>query len=1099
MSQPSRKVWTLALTVLAIAGLLSSSLIPFTSITKAQAGTQNGATTPSYVSGPFSDQPVTPTVFNGDLRDLPQLPSTGVELPAPGTVRQPNQANPSNLSGWVDPVAQQSPGRGQMPEPMMNFDGLAKADGGGWTPPDTNGDVGPNVYIQTVNIALGIYDKATGSQLVKLTYNDFFQGPPGSSCDNNNRGDVVVLYDPQVDRWIVTDFSLPGPNYYECIAVSQSGDPVGGGWYFYELQANSGVFNDAFNDYPKLGVWTDGWYMSANMFSANFEGVRVWALDREAMINGLPLTEIHFDCVSVMCGSLLPANIRGALPPADSPEYFANVAAPNSLNLWQFHTDWANPDNSTFTGPVTLPVADFQFANSAPQRDVGQQLDSLGDRMMFQLQYRNLNGVEALYATHSVVSNGVDGIRWYEIRDPGGSPTIYQQGTYQPDENYRFMGSIAADGEGNIAVGYSISSSEMFPAIRYAGRLAGETPNLLTQNEAQLFQGPGSQSGSERWGDYSMLTVDPTDDCTFWYTQEYATSGSNWHTRIGSFKFPSCGQPKGTIEGYVYNSVTNLPVANVPLFSQGASYNFSTVTDETGHYSINLIAGSYDLTAGPLLPGYPGTDFAGEVSVAAGNTTTQNFYLDPTPALVHAGTLLNDQNGNGNGFSEPGEQGIQLSEALLNLGATTSSQISSKLTSLTAGVTVNTADSTYADIAVGDTGLNATPYLFSIDPSVACGTEMYFQAVVTDSINTYNTAFSLNASIPLPRTDVFSNTVENGAMGWTTGGTPNSWAITDSASHSPTHSWTDSPAGNYQDNANNYVRTPAFDLTGKRHVELSGWFKYALETGYDYVYVEYSLDGGNSWSNPFLASFNGIQDWHKVVIDAAALDNQSNVALRFHLMSDAGVTEDGIYLDDLALSYEPYQCTFGLAPNAPTLVSPANGSMVTNPVTLVWKAAELGAPAEGYIVYVDDTPVVTFTEPITTTTLDMLPGEHTWFVRSTNAAGASQPSTTWSLELPATPNAPTLISPENGSWTSSPVTFSWQPAPDGVPAEGYILYLDDSPAVTLTTPITTTTVDVSPWAHNWFVRATNSAGVSSPSTTWSINIFGKIFLPIIRK
>jgi hypothetical protein len=181
------------------------------------------------------------------------------------------------------------------------------------------------------------------------------------------------------------------------------------------------------------------------------------------------------------------------------------------------------------------------------------------------------------------------------------------------------------------------------------------------------------------------------------------------------------------------------------------------------------------------------------------------------------------------------------------------------------------------------------------------------------------------------------------------------------------------------------------------------------------------------------------------------------------------------------------------------LVSPTNGSIVTNPVTFVWEAAELGAPAEGYIVYVDDSPVVTFTEPITTTTLNLLPGSHTWFVTATNSEGASQPSETWSLELPATPNAPTLVTPANGSWINSPVTFSWLPATDGVPAEGYILYIDDSPAVTLTTPITTTTVDVSPWAHTWFVRGTNAAGVSSPSTTWSFSVFGKIFLPITRK
>jgi Immune inhibitor A-like, MAM domain len=282
--------------------------------------------------------------------------------------------------------------------------------------------------------------------------------------------------------------------------------------------------------------------------------------------------------------------------------------------------------------------------------------------------------------------------------------------------------------------------------------------------------------------------------------------------------------------------------------------------------------------------------------------------------------------------------------------------------------------------------------------------------VVTDNVNTYNTAFILNASIPLPRQDVFSNTVEGGDMGWTTGGSPNTWAITAVDAHSPTHSWTDSPAGNYPDNANNYVRTPAFDLTGKRHVQLSGWFKYALEAGYDYVYVEYSLNGGGSWNPSPLTSFNGFQDWHQVVLDASVLDNQPNVALRFHLISDGGVNEDGIYVDDVALSFEPFECTY--------------------------------------------TP---------------------------------------------TPNAPTLVSPADGSWVSSPVTFAWQPGEGGVPTEGYILYLDDAPVITYTTPITTTSLDVSPWAHTWYVKATNASGASLPSSTWNLNVFGKIFLPLTRK
>jgi hypothetical protein len=986
----------MALTVLAIFGLLMGLLVPFTNLNKAQAATQKQGPTPPDIHGPFTGQPVYPTVFTGDLRDLQtSTSSSGGEVPAPVKVIQ---GNVTSTTPWVDPVAQQSFSQGQMPAPIIDFDGLNIADGGGWHPPDTNGDVGPVHYIQTVNIAIGIYDKATGAELLNLPYNTFFQNAP-SPCNNQNRGDVIVLYDPLVDRWVVTDFSLPPGNAdYECIAVSMNGDAnlLEGGWYFYALQTNNP--DGSWHDYPKLGVWADGWYMTANMFDP-WSGVRVWALDRDSMIAGEPFIPILFDCGS--CASLLPANFRGSPPPEGSPEYLASLNFPNSLYLFEFHVDWVNPGNSSFTWTADIPVEPFQITWDIPQKNTGQTLDSLADRLMMQLQYRQLSdGTEALYVNHSVSSGGVVGVRWYEVHDPGGNPVLFQQGTYQPDNNYRWMGSIAADQDGNIAVGYSVSSSNMFPAIRYAGRLAGETPGILTQNEASLIEGTGSQTGSNRWGDYSAMTVDPVDDCTFWYTQEYlkVTSG-NWETRIGSFRFPSCGLPKGTIAGYVYNSVTNLPVAGVPVFAAGASYNFNTQTDAAGYFSMKLIAGSYDLTAGPLLPGYPGTDLANDVSVFVDEITNQDFYLDPAPFLIHDGISLSDPIGNNNGYAEPGEQGLQLSESLKNLGATTSTQITAKVTSLTTGVTVHTADSTYADIAAGESGLNLTPYVFSIDSSVACGTDLNFQAVVTDTYTTYTTAFSLNASIALPRQDVFFNDVEAGAAGWTSGGNPNSWNITTNQSHSPTHSWTDSPAGNYQNNANNWVRTPAYDLSGKRYVQVSGWFKYALEAGWDYAYLEYSLNGGGTWNTADpLASFNGLQtDWQYVLVDAPALDNQANVALRIHLISDSGVTEDGIYVDDMALSYEPYECTYTPVPDAPVLVSPADDSWVGNPVTFVWQPAEGGSPVEGYILYLDDSPVVTTTE--TTVNLVISPWAHTWYVVATNASGSSLPSETWNFDV----------------------------------------------------------------------------------------------------
>jgi hypothetical protein len=474
----------------------------------------------------------------------------------------------------------------------------------------------------------------TGQELVKLSYNDFFQGPPGSPCDNQNRGDPVVLYDPQVDRWIVTDFALPGPDYYECLAVSQSGDPLSGGWYFYALQANTGDFSSFWHDYPKLGVWSDGWYMSANMYSHDqndYGGARIWALDRQDAIVGNPIDLIYFNCTDFThCSSLLPANLRGVLPPSGSPEYLSNLELPDSIHIWKFHTDWTDPVNSSFTGPVPLTVADFSTYLTLPQKQAPEwRLDSLGDRLMFQLQYRNINGVESLYANHSVASAGAGGIRWYEVRNPGDNPYIYQQGTYQPDGNFRWMGSIAADKEGNIALGYSVAGSDLFPSIRYAGRLAGETLNLLTQNEASLVEGGGAQIGTDRWGDYSSMSVDPVDDCTFWYTQEYLPASSNlWHTRIGSFKYPSCGEPKGTLEGYVYDPSTNLPWAGAPVVAQGNGLTYTTLTDQYGYYRMQLLGGSYSVTGGPFLPGFADTknDFARLTSL---KTTILDFPYTP--------------------------------------------------------------------------------------------------------------------------------------------------------------------------------------------------------------------------------------------------------------------------------------------------------------------------------------------------------------------------------------------------------------------------------------------------------------------------------------
>jgi len=497
--------------------------------------------TPAGIQGPFVGQPVVPAVFNGDLRDLPQLTGGAAQPGEIPLIPIPGQEQPAPVPDWVDPVAQTQPGNGQMPSPLISFPGLQGTDAGSWVPPDTNGDVGLTHYVQVVNIGIGMFDKATGTRLVLVSYNDFFDGT-GTLCDYSNRGDPTVIYDQMAGRWIISDFGWVGSSgpYYQCIAVSQSQDPVSGGWYFYALQANPSDPN-ALNDYPKMATWPDAYYMSANMFYGNVSGARVWALNRAAMLNGQPMTWVAFNLGSSYW-SLFPSELRGPQPPAGSPNYFLSLGN-NLVRLWKFHVDWNTPGNSTFIGPTNIGVASFSQPGDIPQPSPGEMVDSLGDRLMFSLQYRNFTTHESLWVNHSVVSGGVVGVRWYELRSPGSSPVLYQQGTYQPDSTYRWMGSLAVDKQGNMAVGYSASSTTVKPSIRYAGRLVTDPLGTLPQGEASIIAGTGVQlNGVGRWGDYSKMTVDPVDDCTFWYTTEYlrASGSFNWSTRIASFKFPGC-------------------------------------------------------------------------------------------------------------------------------------------------------------------------------------------------------------------------------------------------------------------------------------------------------------------------------------------------------------------------------------------------------------------------------------------------------------------------------------------------------------------------------------------------------------------------------
>lgn len=437
----------------------------------------------------------------------------------------------------------------------LAFDGMGQGfsgPSGAFTvqsaPPDTTGAVGATQFVQWVNTSLTVFNKSTGAAVYgPVKGNTLFTGF-GGACETSNDGDPVVLYDKIADRWVLMQFAVPtnGP-YFQCIAVSKTSDATGG-YNRYAFQYSG------FNDYPKAGVWPDAYYVTYNMFVPNtFGGAKVCAMDRAAMVAGSATATQQCFQLSTSYGGLLPADLDGKiLPAAGTPNFMMNLGT-NKLNLWKFHVDWANTANSTFTGPQAIAVTAFNAAcgggTCIPQAGTSRTLDSLADRAMYRLAYRKFaDGHEAMVLNHAVKvgttkRNSYSATRWYEIRNPSGAtPVVYQQSTFAPDSTSRWMGSIAMDKMGNIALGYSASSKTIKPALRHATRLATDALNTLT-NETTIVQGTGAQTGTlSRWGDYSHMSVDPVDDCTFWYTSEYlkADGTFNWSTRVASFKINGC-------------------------------------------------------------------------------------------------------------------------------------------------------------------------------------------------------------------------------------------------------------------------------------------------------------------------------------------------------------------------------------------------------------------------------------------------------------------------------------------------------------------------------------------------------------------------------
>ncbi len=424
--------------------------------------------------------------------------------------------------------------------------------------PDTDLAVGDQYYVQTVDDVFTIYNKADGSVVegpdALTSFWTGFHGAGGSCITAGAGDDFIIRFDKAADRWVAVlpIFQDAMNQYWLCLAVSTSPDPTG---TYYQFAVSQNGQARHIWDYPKLGVWTDGYYVGFNMLSPKpaYLGPRACALDRASMLQGLkPAPMQCFSKTAPADSFMLPSDISGGVPPiASEPAYFLDIAQPaggvfSSLNLWQFHVDFTNSMNSTFTGPTVLPVNNFSEGSGFVPEPHKGALYSRSDRLMVPLAWRQTpDGVEHLLANDAIFSSGATTEQWFDIVNPNSAPAVAQQGTLVPDPGDNFwMGSLNMDKDGNLALGFSNASPRIDPGILFTGRLSTDPLDSM-EGVQTVIAGSGYQNGpGNAWGDHSEMAVDPSDDCTFWYSSEYYTATNTgtdtWSTRVIAFKFTTC-------------------------------------------------------------------------------------------------------------------------------------------------------------------------------------------------------------------------------------------------------------------------------------------------------------------------------------------------------------------------------------------------------------------------------------------------------------------------------------------------------------------------------------------------------------------------------
>jgi hypothetical protein len=554
---------------------------------------------------------------------------------------------------------------GDAPSVFLQFDGLSFNDNlpfydDVFPPPDPSGSVGPNHYVQAINLVFEVFDKDGNSVLGPLPTASLWT-TLGGVCATGAAATPHVRYDQLADRWVLgqSAYDSSDASVHECLAVSQAPDPTGAyNAYDFPLGASAQAGS------ARLGLWPDAYYVTVNQLDgfAN-AGIGVYAFDRNAMLNGEQPGFVYANPGADLPNTLwgLPADLDGSeLPSPTAPEVIAALGHPlidgsptARIHVWNFQPNFQDPPSSTLTGPTDVEQDDFNpldcgspSQGCVPQLNSNQLLQATPNRLMSRMPYRKFLDHDSLVATFTVATDGGQAApRWFELRDPLGFPTMFQQGTYAPDTSHRFVPSILMNQTGAIALAYNKSDATIHPSLAWTYRLPGDPPGTMP-GEDPFFEGPNSQPPVVGfWGSYSSLALDPFDQCTMWFTAEYTGDPSPLfeRTRVAVLN-PICGDVfGGNLEGTVTDASSGSPIPGVHVHIAGLGAD--TLTDAAGDYRfLELPQGTYDVTVSKY--GYVSATATGVV-IQFEQTTTQDFALAPAPQALLNGTV---KDGSGGGW-----------------------------------------------------------------------------------------------------------------------------------------------------------------------------------------------------------------------------------------------------------------------------------------------------------------------------------------------------------------------------------------------------------------------------------------------------------------